>query len=249
MIITEPYIYRFIVRTYETNVYNRLKTESVFNFLQEAASGNAGQLGFGYQQLMPKGQFWVLSRIILNMWDTVSFNEELIIETWPKGVDKIFALRDFNIKKADGQKIGVATTAWLLMDIQRNRPVVFTPENFSLPEYRIPPAIDETPGKITEPQSMTWIENRKVLYSDLDVNRHVNNARYMGYLDDLYTVDFYRYHTLRSVQINYLKEITYGDEISIYMKTTDHEDKLCYVEGRNQHGVKVFQAIQDWKMM
>lgn len=249
MIISEPYIYRFKVRTYEADLNNRLKAESIFNYLQEAASGNATQLGFGYEQLMPKGQFWVLSRVIVQMWNNVQFNEEIIVETWPKGVDKIFALRDFNIKNSGGQKIGVATTAWLLMDIQRGRPVIFTPENFYLPEYSIPPAISETPEKIQEQERLIKAGSRLISYSDLDVNHHVNNARYLEFIADLFAQDLFQNYFLNNIQVNYLKELKLGDELHLFYKLVNEQSSQYYVEGVNQNNARVFQANLSWKAL
>lgn len=249
MIIKEPYIYRFKVRTYEADLNNRIKTETIFNFLQEAASGNATQLGFGYEQLMPKGQFWVLSRVIVELTDTVRFDEEIVIETWPKGIDKIFALRDFNIKNSEGQKIGVATTAWLLMDSHRGRPVIFTPENFNLPIYQIPPSINVTPDKIQEPTGLDKAGSIKVSYSDLDVNHHVNNARYLEYVADIFPTDLYRNHFMDFIQVNYLKELKMGDELNLFAKATDDKNHHWYVEGVNQNQIRVFQAILSWKTL
>ncbi|MBN2256145.1 MAG: hypothetical protein JW736_10585, partial [Deltaproteobacteria bacterium] len=55
----------------------------------------------------------------------------------------------------------------------------------------------------------------RVSYRDLDMNEHVNNVRYIEWIIDSFPLEFLRNHTLKELEINYLAEALYADEISL----------------------------------
>jgi hypothetical protein len=57
-----------------------------------------------------------------------------------------------------------------------------------------------------------------VRYSDIDVNGHVNNSRYVGWIMDSYPVEFHRNHSVCSLEVNYLGETVGDDAISLLSK-------------------------------
>jgi medium-chain acyl-[acyl-carrier-protein] hydrolase len=236
-----PGKYPFKIRSYETDESNHLKISSVFNFMQVAAGLNAEELGFGYTQLNPRGIFWILSRVILEWHGNVRFDEDLIVETWPNGIERLFAIRDFRFYSQDGANIGKATTAWLMMDAKSGRPVNPANERFDLPLFKLPPAIDELPGKITEPAEMLPLASRSAVYSDIDVNQHVNNAKYLEYIFDALPASIYPIKNCR-LQINYLKELKLGDTISIMGSHNGNPGHEILVSAINQTSQKIFQS-------
>jgi hypothetical protein len=47
--------------------------------------------------MLRRGQLWALSRFLLNIYRYPKWDDEIITETWGKGADRIFALRDYTI--------------------------------------------------------------------------------------------------------------------------------------------------------
>lgn len=237
-----PGRYSFWIRAYETDADNQLRISSVFNFMQVAAGLNAEQLGFGYTQLNPKGFFWILSRVILEWHGNVSFDEELIVETWPKSIERLFAIRDFRFYSQDGTNIGKATTAWLLIDGKAGKPVAPDNGKFDLPHFDLPPAIAELPGKIAEPAEMTLLASRSTVYSDIDVNQHVNNAKYLEYIFDALATNNLISSSNCRLQINYLKELKLGETITILGSHSENAGNEIILTAINQADQKVFQS-------
>lgn len=172
------------VRSYDADQAGRLKPSSLFNYFQEAAWRHAEMLGFGYAALLEHDLFWVISRIQLEWADELRWGDEITVETWPKGVTKLFALRDFIVRRADGTEAVRATSAWLTLDLESKRPR--RPENIMDGSVMLEDdhAIEQFPGKIAMPTDLYHAASRVARYSDLDVNRHVNNARYVDWLFD-----------------------------------------------------------------
>jgi medium-chain acyl-[acyl-carrier-protein] hydrolase len=241
-----PWKESFRVRTYEVDFRNKIKLNSIFNFLQETASNNAEQLGFGYNDLIKDGLFWVLSRARINISKYLSLGEEVIIETWPKGIDKLFALRDFKIYNSTGDVVGTATTCWLMVDSKTMRPT--RPDSLStkVPPHSIEPAISETPGKIIEPEAKIAVAEKVIGYSDIDINQHVNNVRYVEYVLDSFTQNEFTKKMISTMQINFLSQSTYADRIKISKGLLNNDTNEYYVEGINQNKIKIFQAYTKW---
>jgi medium-chain acyl-[acyl-carrier-protein] hydrolase len=77
------------LRTFDVDLTNHVKISSIFNFMQESAANSADSLGFGYDQLIDEQLFWVLSRTKIEFNSLPSLGDEIRIETWPRGLDKI----------------------------------------------------------------------------------------------------------------------------------------------------------------
>ena len=68
-----------------------------------------------------------------------------------------------------------------------------------------------------------FIGERKVLQSDIDMNRHVNNIRYANFIVDTFGEDAENY---TNFEIDYNKELTLGQTVQIFKASKD--DKLYF---------------------
>ena len=57
--------------------------------------------------------------------------------------------------------------------------------------------------------------------SDLDVNLHTNNVKYLTWVSDCYNLDFVMKNVPRSAEINYLAESQFDEEVVI--KTSEEK--------------------------
>ena len=90
-------IQNYIIKYSEMNHNLSLKPYSLLNYLQDIASESAEQLGFGYSYISSKNLAWFLIKY------RMEFNEypigvyDLKISTNPRGYNRLFAYRDFEI--------------------------------------------------------------------------------------------------------------------------------------------------------
>ena len=233
------------VRAYEVDRNNRLKLSSVFNYMQETAANHAESLQFGFDDLQSQGKIWALSRAKIRLFGTLSFRDRIETETWPKGIDKLFALRDFMLRSQNGELIGRATSCWLMLDGATMRPLrigeLIDHISKELPE----PAMVEVPGKLTMPESRTSVMTRKIVYSDIDINSHTNNARYVEMVTDCLTDEETDSKTIDTMQINFLSESKLGE--TIRLMRAESESGEVFIEGIGEADEKVFQAKIEWK--
>jgi medium-chain acyl-[acyl-carrier-protein] hydrolase len=201
----------FQVRSYESDRTGTLKPHSLLNYFEEAAQQHATEFGFGYEQLKEDQRFWVLSRLEAIIDRSPGWGERLTVETWPKSVSRLFAIRDYFVYDQDeeqGRPLVRATSAWLLMDGRSGRPL--RPERY-LPEGPLldnaaKSAVDEVPGKIPfDTEHARTVSSVTVAYSDLDVNNHVNNSVYLRWIDDAVRKDG-QDRKLARLELNFLRE-------------------------------------------
>ena len=71
----------------------------------------------------------------------------------------------------------------------------------------------------------------KVVVSDIDMNQHVNSMKYLQWAIDTLSLDEIMNKKISRLNINYLREALYNQNIAIYSKTK--EDSKCF-ELRNE---------------
>jgi acyl-ACP thioesterase len=216
------------IHVYETGPDGKLNLYSLFNYMQDIASDHAIKLGFGRDDLMRDNRFWVLSRIyaVIEKWPL--WGDTIILKTWPNGTDKLFALRNYEVKYPDGKHIASGTSSWLILDhttkkVQRPDSILsqFNPnlhkENSSL---RYASKIDTSPvNGIISPLF-------RIKVSDLDVNLHTNNVMYLKWAIDSYDLDFIMNNDPQSAEINYLAESRFDEEIMIKTSVENENGSL-----------------------
>ena len=92
-----------------------LKPSVLLNFFQDMASENAENLGFGYSYISKKNLAWFLLkyRIEFEKYPVGLYN--LTLKTQPRGYNKIFAFRDFELWSED-VRLARAASSWSLVD-------------------------------------------------------------------------------------------------------------------------------------
>lgn len=206
----------FSISSYDLNPKGQARLTTMANFFQELAYHHASELGFGYRDMKARQTTWVLSRMRIQMENYPVWDDKIIIETWPSGVDKLFALRDFRIRNSEGKVIGVASTAWLILNIETHRLVrpKEALEHFKMivhPEQVFGDSLD----KIDVAGETRPLNLHKVVFSDLDIIGHVNNVKYIEWCIDSVTAKSDPELEIREFEINFNQEALLGDEIEI----------------------------------
>jgi acyl-ACP thioesterase len=253
----------FTVHTYELDAAGRASIQSLCAFLQEAAGRNAEQLGVTVPQLMQHGLTWILSRLLVRIRSYPRWWEKLVVETWPSGFHRLFALRDWRIFRSD-ELLAEATSAWLMVDVESRRPV--RPQSHGTWAGRIHPerAIALTLNKLEEPapaaaSGKVFEERFSVRYRDLDMNGHANNVGYIDWLLECLPFELRQSHEIRELELNFLNEVTAGQEIlsraaatpAPASETADPEAPVEYVHTLHRlgDGQVVARARSRWSVV
>jgi len=89
---------------------------------------------------------------------------------------------------------------------------------------------------------------KKIRYTDLDINQHVNNTKYIELVLDSFSPEYHKSHNLQSLTISFNSESFYDDELEIRSSSNTPSDNKIFVDGINiKTSKQVFQAVVQWK--
>jgi medium-chain acyl-[acyl-carrier-protein] hydrolase len=211
------------IPVYDTGPDGKLSLYSLFNYLQDIASEHAVRLKFGRDDLMRENRFWVLSRIAADIYLWPEWEDTIVARTWPRGTDKLFAIRDYEVLYPDGRHIASGSSSWLVVD--RTTKKIQRPDEMLTrfnSEVSIKNSLGRNAGKVAPLSDHgTKSDPFKIKSSDLDVNLHTNNVIYIKWVTDTYDPNYTSDHIPVSLEVNYLAESVWGEEVFI---RTDREN-------------------------
>jgi medium-chain acyl-[acyl-carrier-protein] hydrolase len=240
------------VKTYETDFQGNWKPAAFVQAMIEAATEHAAHLGFDYPSLLAKDMVWVLSRFKIQITAYPTVGDKIILKTWPKGLQqKLFFMRDFELRSPQGQPLAVASFAWLVMSPKARR--MLAPQAIlqgfgtDVPDNGGLSALDEPLDKINPPDGLPERFIAAAQYSTVDMLGHANAARYVEWVCDCFSQEEYRQRPLAWLQLNYVNETRPGERLAI-AAGPDGPGGRWYVQGTNLNtGLKSFEAAVGWK--
>jgi acyl-ACP thioesterase len=195
---------------------NRLTLDAIFYFFQEAAISHAENLGVGREAMARTNQVWILSRMSVQVDRRPQYGEIITVRSWPRGGEKLFALRDYDIRDADNNAAVRARSGWLIIDMEKRRPLRPQAVMDTLPQNE---GLDALPAGAAGLEARTGLQKtgeRRALYSDVDYNGHVNNVRYIQWMEDAIEPALLEKADRMRLDINYLNEILPSEETEIW---------------------------------
>jgi medium-chain acyl-[acyl-carrier-protein] hydrolase len=235
------------IRTYDLDAEERASVQSLCRYLLDAAGNHADALGFSVPQLNARDLTWMLSRFRLRLERVPGWRETLTLETWPSGIERLFALRGFHLSDGKGAVLGAAGSAWLLINTASRRPV--RPQTLfaglSFPPRRI---LSPNLEKLPSPGRVDVELGFRVRYSDLDVNQHVTSASYVDWLLEAVPPDTRRACSLRELEISFLAESLYGESLfSRAQRFAADPPLFLHSLVREQDGQELLRARSSWQ--
>ena len=235
------------IRTNDTDFNNRLKLNSIFVFLQDNAAAHADKLHLGYKDLLKNDLGWVLSWVRVEIDKYPKYTDTIKIKTWPKCKYKLYSMRDFLLYDEQGNIIIKASTAWLPVNIKTKRIVDLQSMNIKIPYEPNEDALNVYPEKLNPLKESQIIESKVFKYTDLDLNQHVNNTKYVEMILDCFSKEFHSNHVIKNITVSFQSESFYGDEIEVSISNNPTTELMNIVEAKNKvSGKTVFQSVVEW---
>jgi len=223
-----------IVESFEIDAAGRLRPHLLFAHLLNCAWKHSNETTWGYRGLRDRGLMWVLAKIQIVIRRLPLWEEAFAIETWAKGTQRFYALRDFIIVSADGEQLACATSAWMVIHRESRRPQRLDGMSAEFPWV---------PGKAVMETDLERIDGAadgkerarfRAYVTDIDVNEHVTAMRYLQWIMDSYPPETLEHGTLKGVDISFLAEALIGDEVAVHFRQSDGHD-LCSILRANDH--------------
>ncbi|MBQ5896142.1 MAG: hypothetical protein IIW75_06210 [Bacteroidaceae bacterium] len=222
----------YTITCYEADANQLMRPTAMLDLMQEAANVNASTLGFGYDEMINSNTAWVLSRTHVKFINTPRWRQEVNLKTWHKGVSKLFHLRDFILSDMEGNPMVLATTSWLIIDMNTRRLV--RNNDLSLSDTAMD-AIETPADKVVIPVDIEpeLVRKHPITWSEIDTNGHVNNVKYVVWAIDAVKAEDIKERPLKELLINYDAEVMPGDIVKISRVRQETEEGIVYyITGR-----------------
>lgn len=238
------YVQHLRAKSYHINRFGEVSTPYLFWYMQEIAWEHAHVLGFGFEHLKEDQLFWVLSRFFVKVNRRPLWKEKFDLETWSRGTDGFFAYRDFRFVDSGGEEIITATSTWLVLNLEAKRIQRLGEHNNFLP-YR-KSEFGNDAGKVEAPEFSGYLEFLPVLFNEIDINQHFNSGRYLERINNIYSFEFHEKHTLKEMEVNFLKEGMPSDFLAVKKQELTPLEHLCSIE-RQSDEADLIRARLVWE--
>jgi len=246
--MVEIYRKKFKVQGSEADFKQNLKLSSLFHYLASASTEHAEIIGVGRNVVQSYGAIWVALRVKVEIKRYPKWNENITVETWPEQPNKFDFHRNYIFYDKDDNIIAKALNVWVLID-QESRKL----KKSSLISSEFPPldfpllnrekVLNCELGKIKSSGNLHKVYEKTVGYSDIDMNEHLNNSKYVDYIMDCFSVEQHKKYFVKSIEVNYVREALPGDSIVLYSDSSDFEQDIIYIEGINkENNLNIFKS-------
>ncbi len=204
----------FTIASYNADFEGKGTMQALMQFMQEIAWEHAEHLDLGFSHLMEQNLAWVLARLKIKVIEFPNWQDTVKVKTWAAGKDNLFWYRDFYIYDSNQNVLAKATTDWVIINLETRRP--HRADKMFRVEIDVPERVfDKKLGKLSAVTSEEIKYKKQVSYSDLDLNDHVNNVKYVEWILDSYPREFFDENKIDTVEVNYLGEAMYGETIFV----------------------------------
>lgn len=238
--------YRFAAEPFHCDFAGGMFLSHAANCMLNAAEFHSDERGYGMHALNAEGCTWVLSRLVVEMSAMPPAYSSVDIDTWVEGVMRFFTSRDFAVSSVDGQVYGYGRSIWAMIDSHTRQPVeIVSVDNGLIAEY-----VDSERACPIKPFARVKISSAAVVaaeitagYSDVDVNGHVNSAKYIEHILDLWGMERYAVDRIARLDIAYLNEALCGDKLSFRVER-QCERTFCVGVMRSRKGESDVEACR-----
>ena len=207
--VVDKYKERVKIFNHYTNYKGRLFVKTLCDLFNDVAEKQTEQYGIDVATLNANGTTWMLHRLHIRLHKMPAQNEEVYIETWPSGIRRLFALRDYRMVRSNGEELVRATSEWMYIDLNRRRPlrqmdkVVDLSTSHHIPPVELESILNEKDFHF-EPMEGRYFD---ATFDNIDFNGHVTQASYMRWITNSLPFQFLMTHILVDVEVIYEHEI------------------------------------------
>ena len=233
---------------HDTDARRNVRTSKIVEYMQETANRQCEASGLPLEKLRDeKGLAFILGALSLRVYKPLHAYDEIEVNTWCKEAKSYIFQRFFEIIR-DGERIAEASSTWVLIDLEKKTMV--RADNYDFMKgcfyYDQPVDPDAVPKKARIHKEIELFEvgKRRIAYSDIDYNMHMNNTHYpdmiCDFLDEM--TDEKNKWRVASMSLSYIKESHLGATLTV-TRSAMQESGEVYIRTLNEAGQTCLEAV------
>ena len=207
------YTTRYFVSTLHSDCFGRCKPSALLRFAQDAAGEHCVLLGTDWDSMAKHRYFWAVVRQRMEITRLPKDGETVTVKTWPMPTTRVAYPRATEGFDEAGNSLFKIISLWVIMDMDTRAMVLPGKSGIDVPGTSFGTEL-KVPGSISAFEGSKDI-HRTVTYSDLDLNGHMNNTRYLDWICDLLPAAFHKDHPMKAVSICYMSEALEGQSLRL----------------------------------
>ena len=226
------------ITTNMLDCHDCLKMSTLLDVAQEVAGDHAEELGCGFETMIKQDLIWVIVRNYVEIIKKPINFKEIEVVTYPLKPRFVEFNRETEFYH-DGELFAVSRSTWMVINIK----------DFSVKAPDFFKGFDDDLGyfkrrirklPVVDKSQLQKVKEVDVLYSMLDHNGHMNNTKYVDFYLDIFRPEF----SVKTLQIEYIKQSFLDDKLSLYIK--ENEGKR-YLSGYKDDELKFYMECEEFK--
>ena len=231
--------HKFYIGLRDIGKDNKLSNKGLLAALGDAGCKHSEMAGLGITNINETKRSWLIISWRVKIFSRPEFNTNIIIKTWSRKMDKLYAYRDYIVFDEEENLVAKASSKWILVDYESGKIIKLTEDlakDFN----------QEDKKAFEEDNEITLDFNYKIINricyivrkSQIDLNHHLNNVNFLDLAEEVLKEPIDSYNEM---QILYKKQIMLNEEIYVfdcdsedekYIIITDQEDNLDLKKAR-----------------
>lgn len=229
----------YYITSADTDAAYEYKASGIFILLQKVVSEHARNLIVNRDEIMAKYNCnWMALRSYLKLYRPMFWAETVTARSIIRKPTGKRLYWDIELYVGD-DLVGEATTIWVMVNLTTKKTINIE----GLPEFPTadpPGAKNIILSRIEFPETMELHDQRKLYYSDTDVNGHLNNTRYVDLACDAAELHLRPKGVfLQELTISYINECFAGETLTFYR---GKQDGYLYIHGVGPDGSDRFDC-------
>ncbi len=215
------YSRKFTTKWHDTDANRIVSASKLLMYMQETGNLQCREFGNPLDDMRDKnGQGFILGSIQMKVFAPLYAYEDIEVYTWCLPTRGYSFVRYFEIKRED-MLIAAASSTWALVDINKKALVrgdesmdKFYPIDEPMNESILPKKV-----RIKKDTLLPLAGERKIAFSDIDYNMHMNNTKYPDMVLDFLPERESAY--ISEIALSYVKEAHYNDTVLVRVGELD----------------------------
>lgn len=209
----------YTVKWHDTDL-NRCATPSqLLTYMQETAGEHLKSLLMSMDEMRDRlGLAFLLSSISISIEKPLYADDEIDVETWTCESRGLAYNRCFEIWR-NGESVARASSVWGLLELSTHRLLRASGSPFASEHEAA--CVPDLPRRLRmlRTEEMELVGERRIVYSDVDYNGHMNNTHYPNLLCDF--ASGIRHKRVSGMMLSFLHEATYGHTLRVWRLETE----------------------------
>ncbi len=218
------YAHKYLVGYSDVDRNDRMKLSRIIDLFQNIATWHSKSIGYGTHEMMSLKLGWLVLAWKIKILKYPQADENIEIRTWSKTPKGLHAFRDFEILNENGEPMVLATSSWILYDLEAKRPVRLLKDMIDGYGAIDRNALDEEISKLKDEKIDGETLDIQITKRDIDTNHHVNNAKYVEFFEEMLPENV----LINELEIQYKRQTLLGEKLHLTF-----DGRECTMENDN----------------